>query len=279
MRRMSLGGVVAGLVALNLLGGPAMAARPSAAPDPQNVKAARAVVRVMTRFDETALHREGAMTAAASAMVAQVKAGCAGGIPASLANGTKQQQSIVFDLLFEGAFDLSLDVDGPIDAATVNLTNRLDHIRFATRDLTRGIHQVARLERVLIGVKPSDLCADVKAAGANGFTADPPGTKRFLNNFGRLIDAAIGPTPKVLQKLKTFLVTARDKAAFARLKKLGARANAFSNKLGAKWAAKLGAVLTPPSSGGGTGGFPTNPPPPPSGAARRARTVSPFPAV
>src|ERR1700743_2624392 len=116
MKWKPLGGVVVGLVALVVLAGSALAAAPAAAPNPQNVKAARAVVRANTIFSLTALHREGAMTAAAKAMVAQVKAGCAGGIPASLANGTKQQQSIVFDLVFEGAFDLSLDVAGPIRA-------------------------------------------------------------------------------------------------------------------------------------------------------------------
>jgi hypothetical protein len=273
---MPLGGVVAGVVALGLAAGSAIAVAPAKAPKRQDVKAARTVIRALTRFDETALHREGAMAAAARAMVAQVQAGCAGGIPASLAtSGTKKQQSVAFDVLFEGAFDLSINVDRPIEGPTVNLTKRLDHARFARRALTRGIHHVATLERGLVEIKPSDLCVDVKAAAANGFTADPPGTTRFLNSFGRLFGAALGPAPNVLKKLKTFLVTPHDKAALKRLQKLDARANTFSGKLGARWAAKLAAVLSPKPSGGGTGGFPTNPPPP-AGAARRARLASAF---
>lgn len=280
MRWMSLGGVVSAVLALGVLAGPAMAAAPAAAPNPQNVKAARAVVRDETRYNETALRRGGAMTAAARAMVAQVKAGCAGGIPASLASGTKKQQAVVFDLLFEGAFDLSLAVDRPIEAPTVNLSKRLAHIRFATRAFTRGIRQVAKMDRVLIGFAPSDLCTDVKAAGANGFTADPPGTKRILKSLGRLLETAIAPAPKVLKKLKSFLVTGPDKAALKRLKALGNRADAFSSKLSAKWSTKLGAVLTPPAPAGGTGGFPTSPPPPgPTGALRRLGMASAFAAL
>ena len=110
---MPLSGVVAGVIALNLLGGSAMAA-PASAPKPQDVKAARTVVRAITRFDQTAVRHEGAMTAAAKALVAQAQAGCAGGIPASIANGTAQQQAVAFDLIFEGAFDLSIDALHPV---------------------------------------------------------------------------------------------------------------------------------------------------------------------
>lgn len=274
VRWMPLGGVVAGVVALNLLGGYALAAAPAKAPKPQDVKAARTVIRALTRFDQSSLRHEGAMTAAARATVAQVKAGCPGGIPASLANGTEKQQSVAFDVIFESAFDLTLNVNRPLAAATVSLSKRLAHVHFATRTLTRGIRQVAKLEGVLLKIKPSDLCADVKAAGANGFTADPPGTNRFLDSFARVIgDVATSP-PNVLKRVKNLLRTDRDKTALKRLQQLSAREDKFSNKLGAEWARKLAAVLSPRSPGGGTGGFPTNPPPPATGALRRARVLS-----
>jgi hypothetical protein len=260
MRWVPLSGVIAGVSALSLLGGSAPAATP--APKPHDVAAARAVIHAITRYDQTAVRREGAMTAAAKAEVAQVQAGCAGGIPASVANGTTQQQAVAFDLVFEGVVDLSLDVLHPVHHPGLLLAHAFNHVHFAKASLTRGIHAIAKLEHALLTLPSSDLCADVKAAAANGFTADPPGTTASLKRFSSVLLSSTTGVTGVLKKIRAYLVTKADRAALKRLQQVDSRYQNFSTKLGSKYGGKLGSVLTaaPPPAGG----FPTNPPPPPS---------------
>lgn len=275
MRSMSLGGVVAGVLALNLLGGSAMAAAPAKAPKPQDVTAARTVVRAISRFDQTAVRHEAAMTAAAKALVAQVQAGCAGSIPASIANGTAQQQAVAFDLIFEGAFDLSLDSLHPVVDAGRALSHSLSRVHFSKPAFTRDIHTIANIQDTLLAMKPSDLCADVKAAAADGFTADPPGTTTALKGFAKVLRPGSKGVTGVLKGLRSDLTTDRDRAALKRLQTVDARYQKFSTNLGLRYGEKLGNVLSPPASGSGSGsgGFPTNPPPP-AGSARRAQMTS-----
>jgi hypothetical protein len=278
-RWMPLSGVVAGAIALNLLGGSAVAA-PAAAPKPQDVKAARTVVHALTRFDETAVRREGAMTAAARDLVAQVKADCAGGIPASIANGTAQQQGVAFDLIFEGAFDLSLDSLHPVAHPGRALSRSLARVHFSKHAFTHDIHTIAKLQSILLGQTPSDLCADVKAAAANGFTADPPGTTGALTGFAKVFIPTSKGITGVLKSLKADLTTDRDRAALKHLQTVDARYQKFSDNLGLQWGTKLGNVLSPPPPGSGNGGFPTNPPPPPpAGSAQGAQMNSAFAAL
>jgi hypothetical protein len=274
MRSMPLGGVVVGVLALNLLGGSAIAAAPAQAPKPQDVTAARTVVRAITRFDQTAVRREGAMTAAARALVAQTKAGCAGGIPASIANGTSRQQGVAFDLIFESAFDLSLDALHPVVHPGRVLSGSLSRVHFSKHAFTRDIHAIAKIQDTLLVMKPSDLCADVKAAAANGFSADPPGTTASLKAFAKVLTPGSKGVTGVLKGLRSYLTTDRDRAALKHLQTVDSRYQKFSTNLGLKYGEKLGNVLSPPASGTGPGGFPTNPPPPATGSIRRARITS-----
>jgi hypothetical protein len=276
---MSLGGMVTGVIALNLLGGPAMAATPANAPKLRDVTAARAVIHAIGHFDQTALHRQAAMTAAAKALVAQVQAGCAGAIPATIANGTHQQQGVFLDLVFESAFDLTVRAIHPLDHAATALTKGLDRVHFSKRTFTRRIHDTAKAQQLLLAVKPSDLCADVEAAAAGGFAADAPGTTAFLNGIDSLNPGPTESVPKILKTIGADLVTQSDRAALKRLQKVDARYQKFSLNLGVRWGARLGKVLTsaPPAGGtGGTGGFPTNPPPPSSTRAAMSAAFATF---
>jgi hypothetical protein len=275
---MPLSGVVVGAIVFGLLGGSAMAA-PAPPPKPQDVKAARTVIRAITSFDQTAVRHEGAMTAAAQALVAQAQAGCPGGIPASVANGTAQQQGVAIDLIFESAFDLSLDSLHPVAHPARALSRSLARVHFSKGAFTREIHAIAKIQSVLLGLKPSDLCADVKAAAANGFTADPPGTTAALKGLGKILVPTSKGITGVLKGLKADLATDRDRAALKRLQTVDARYHKFSTNLGLKWGTKLGNVLSPPPPATGNGGFPTNPPPPPTGSARRAQMTSAFAAL
>jgi hypothetical protein len=268
MRSVPLGGVAAGAIALGLLGGSAMAAIPATAPKPRDVAAARSLIRAMTRYDQTVLQHKGAMAAAAKAMVAQVKAGCAGAITSSPDNGTPRQQAVFFDLVIEGVSDLTIDILHPVDHATTAFANGLDRVHISKRLLTRGIHATAKAQRGFVSVKPSDFCADVKVAVAGGFAADAPGTTDFLKILQRATSSSAKPVPNLFKSIKPYLLTRRDRAALKRLQTIDARYQNFSLNLGEKWAVKLARVLSaPPPARGGTGGFPTNPPPPASSPA------------
>jgi hypothetical protein len=209
---------------------------------------------------------------------------CAGAIPASVANGTAQQQAVAFDLIFEGAFDLSLDSLHPVAHPARALSRSLAHVHFSRRAFTHAIHAIAKIQSTLLGLKPSALCADVKAAAANGFTADPPGTTAALKGVAKVFIPTSKGIAGVLKSVKADLTTDRDRAALKRLQTVDARYQRFSANLGRKWGNKLGNVLSPPPSGGGSGGFPTNPPPPPSsageaGSVRRGQMTSAFAAL
>ena len=180
----------------------------------------------------------------------------------AVANGTARQQAIAFDVVFEGVLDLSLDVVHPLRHAGLTLAKGLDRAHFSNRTFTRGVHVTAKLQRVILAIKPSDLCGDVKAAAAGGFTSDPPGTTAFLKKFSGEITGPPQPIPETLTKLGPDLVTRADRAALTRARKVDARYEKFSTRLGTKWGDKLGSVLVakaPPA-----GGFPTSPPPPAS---------------
>lgn len=160
-----------------------------------------------------------------------------------------------------GGFDLTLDSLHPIDRAALALSHSLDRIHFTAGKLTRGIHATAKAQRAILALKPSDLCGDVKAAAAGGFTADPPGTTAFLAALGRMISGSAEPLPNVLEKVKAYLTTTRDRRALTHATTVNARYEKFSIKLALRWGNKLGsALVSAPLPGGGTPGFPTNPP-------------------
>jgi hypothetical protein len=185
------------MLALKLLAGSALAATSPHLPKPRDAAAARTLIRAIDRFDQTALRRQGAMTVAARAFVAQVKAGCGGDLPASVVNGTPRQQAVVVDIALEGALDLSLDAVHTVNHAALAMSRAFDRVHFSKRALSRGIHLMARIQRLVLKVKPSDLCGDIKAAAAGGFAADPPGTTAFVKVFMRLANRALLPTPEL----------------------------------------------------------------------------------
>lgn len=262
MKWVPLSGTIAGVIAaLSLLAGSAAAA--TSVPKPQDVAAARAVIHAITAFDQTAVRHEGAMIAAAQADVAQVKAQCGGAIPASVVNGSAKQQAVVFDVIFEGVVDLTLDAVHPVHHAGLSLAHAFNHIHFTKPSLTRGIHAIGKLQHSVLSLQPSDLCTDVKAAAANGFTADPPGTTASLTRFSSVLLTSTKGVTGVLKKIRGYLVTDADRAAVKRLQKIDTRYQKFSEKLSTTYGGKLGNVLEGPAP---ASGFPTNPPAPPSSA-------------
>lgn len=162
----------------------------------------------------------------------------------------------------------------PLHHAGLALAKGLDRAHFSKRTFTRGVHGTARVQRIVLAIAPSDLCGDVNAAAAGGFTSDPPGTTAFLKKFSGEITGPTQSIPETLTKLGPDLVTKADLAALKRARTVDARYHEFSTSLGTKWGNKLGTALVgkaPPP-----GGFPTNPPPP---ASTRTAMASAFAAL
>jgi hypothetical protein len=243
MRSVRLGFGAGVVVACAALGGSAIAAAPANAPKSRDVAAARSVLSALTRFDQAALARRSAAMGAAKDAVAQVQAGCAGAIPRSAQRGTGTQQSVVQDVLAEGALDVSLAANRPLAGPLREVATRLAAAHFSSHALTRGFQNTARANRLVLSLTPTDLCADVKAAAAAGFDADPPGTTGALKHIATLSSAHGLGISLIPSKLAPYLVTTRDRGALAQLKTLNARYVSAIQGGELTWERKLGSVL------------------------------------
>jgi hypothetical protein len=59
----------------------------------------------------------------------------------------------------------------------------VSHLSWSSRALTNAVHAYARHLQTLIGVAPPNLCGEVKAWAANGFSALPASTVAFVAKF------------------------------------------------------------------------------------------------
>jgi hypothetical protein len=235
--------VVGGVVALTGLGGAAVAATSVKAPERQDVAAARSVITALGRFDQAALDRQSAATSAAKAAVASVQRGCDGAIPKSAQNGTGTQQSVVQDLLAEASLDVSLAVNRPLSRPLRDVAASLGAAHFSSRSLSRAFEETSRLNHFVTTLSPTDLCADVKAAAAGHFDADPPATTTALKHISFLSSSHALSLAEIPGKLAPFLVTARDRAALSHVKALNARYGKVIRGVELTWERRVGSVL------------------------------------
>ena len=233
---------VGGVAAVAALGGPAIAAT-STAPKPRDVAAARSMVTALTRFDQEALARENAVTAAAKAAVAQVQTGCPGAIPKSAQDGTGTQRAVVQDLLTEGALDVSLAANEPLAGPLRVVATRLAGAHFSSRALSRAFSRTAQANRFVLSLRPTDLCADVTAAAADGFDADPTATTSALKHVATLSSSHALALSLIPSKLAPYLGATRERSALAHLKTLNGRYVSAIQGTELTWERKLGSAL------------------------------------
>ena len=241
MRSVLAGLTVAGAIAVAGAGGPAVAV--ASAPTRQDVATARSVIKAVAAYDQAALARQAPATAAAKTEVAQVKAGCAGAIPASAINGTGTQQSVVSDLLAEASLDVSLAVNQPLLRPLRTVARSLGAARFSSRSLSSAFQETARVNHFVTTLSPTDLCADVKAAAADRFNADPPATTTALRHISFLSTSKALSLGAIPSKVAPFMTTSRDRAALAHVKSLNARYEKGIRGAEVTWERKLESVL------------------------------------
>lgn len=243
MWRRTVGGAV--MVALVAASGAGAATRPSAA----DGAAAKRFVSVETRFLHRATSQRAAERAAGAAFLSRVSKGCAGAIPASVAKtATPAQGTVVASLAVEADFDLAAAVQHPLSPAVHAELSALRRLHFTRSAIDRDLASGIKAERAALAVKPTDLCADVKAAAAGDFDAVPAATRRFLNTVRKLASTDPILSGALLRMIRPDLPR-RDRAAAVRLGRLDRSVGRAASRLVAAQHKRLFAVLMPGGPG------------------------------
>lgn len=218
LRWLLLGAGVSGAL---IVGGPAAAMAPNA----RDVTATRRFIAAETRFDRAELARRRVIAKATNAYLARVKAGCAGDMPITLFDGGPQPQRKVYrDLVKEASFDFYAAAARPIRNAERGLLHALRRVHFTQPRLSALVFEI------ILGNEPdtpNNLCADVKAAEAGHFAAEPAGTARLLRRVAPQLSG--GSSTQVPAGLRPYLITSADRAAYTTLQALDKRYTAYIN--------------------------------------------------
>jgi hypothetical protein len=116
-------------------------------------------------------------------------------------------------------------------AVAVSFARAVRHLHWSNRRLTSLVHAEAQRRALQSGIAPPNLCADLKAWAASGYTATSAATKGYLRRL-----AAAGATPlqaSAQKTIKRLLARYEDRSARAivrRTKKLEAAQARFAAK-------------------------------------------------
>ncbi len=210
----------------------------------RDVTSARSLMRDLVRFYQAGLDTRKQANADVDAAIKLIKHGCPNVLPASLDTGPKRQQTVSMQMLNEAAYDIALVASQPIDHAALVEAAGLDRLHFSRRAADRDAREIARGQRLTAALKTSDLCGDLRAATANGFTSVPPGTRHFLAVVNRAFSIPAPSFGDLAMDLGPYLTTRRDKAAVKRVRDLARRYTEFAFTLGLNAGGKLVSVLT-----------------------------------
>jgi hypothetical protein len=233
------GGVLLVAAVLTLPITAAMAKAPSA----HDIRSARHLMRDLGRYYQAGLNTRRQANAAVNDAIKLIKATCPNTLPASLATGGKTQQTVGMQMLTEVAYDIALVAIEPTDHAALVEANGLDRLHFSRRAANRDAREIAHGQRVVVGLKTSDLCADLQAAMADGFTSVPPATQQFLDVVNRVFSLPAPSLDDLHKDLGSYLTTRRDRAMVKRVRNLAARYTEFAFNLGVTAGGKLLSVL------------------------------------
>jgi hypothetical protein len=119
----------------------------------------------------------------------------------------------------------------PDIAAVHAFVGAAQHLRWSSRTLTRAVRAYVGKLRNLAALAPADICADVKAYAATGFSTEPEATVRF----DKLYLAADVEAEEVPLRLLAPSEDAHGAALLRRVKKFEAPLIAAENKAVAEW--------------------------------------------
>lgn len=216
LRRWAPGGACILAAALTIPASVANAAT-VAPPSRRDAASARKLIAAMAGFYETGLRTRRQAVANVNGTIALVKRTCPHVIPAEAFDGSKHQLKVGHQLTLEVTADLWLVFSAPVEPEAIHEADALDDLRFSSVRATRDSRELARSQRLIATVPPSDACADLRAAAANHYEHVPAGTRRIV---GRFLGALGSKTPLYVQLAKDLRLTRRDRAAFARMRSL-----------------------------------------------------------
>ncbi len=116
----------------------------------------------------------------------------------------------------------------PTTVAVIQFERRVEHLRWADRELTNLVHVGARQDAREVEEPTPDLCADAKFWAATGFREVSPATRRYVQEHegenpedeGGLAELQRGSIAQRLQRFEDF----SDKALARRLKAMNKEA-------------------------------------------------------
>ena len=158
---------------------------PSAAArtDPHDAAATWSYLQAESAFFHAFIRNSPRGTVAAEELVDRLDAECPD--VASGATSSKARESRAGTALIEETFDsIVLAWLGPDLPAYKSVVETFARLSWSNRRLTALVHRTARNTGALGDIGPADVCGDLKEWAAEGYTKIPPGTHRFLGEFG-----------------------------------------------------------------------------------------------
>lgn len=143
-----------------------------------NVVATRTYLLAQHRLMLAGKHDQQAGVQAVRSLVASVKAECPGVLAGAPENRARD------DVRDEIVEDVALTLERPARNATLAFAMTVQRLRWSNRKLIYYASHSAREEAAKEQVALPNICADAKALAADGFTAAPTTTEKFLASCG-----------------------------------------------------------------------------------------------
>lgn len=166
-------------VAAVVLMGTSIAAGSATASPTRDRAATRSLIRAMTRYYLTGTSLMPQAARAGTAFINQIAMDCPGALdPGRLSTS---QLPVANALNLEAGFDEYIEeFDVPFRAADLAAASAVKPLRWSHPAITRLIGKVQANLSYAAREKPTDACADINAAKAQGFKQVPPATKKLL---------------------------------------------------------------------------------------------------
>lgn len=189
-----------------------------------------------------AIAAHGRQQPAIDAVIGHLTTGCPGALP-DASPGTTAQQGTRAALYEEAVVELSLAFVAPIRAVFPAFARRVAGLHWTRSALDRSVAASVRSGLGTLALVPPDVCGDIAAAAASGFTTIPAETAAFLRAAGRSV-LATGPLATDLVGRMQRFIGPGDAAAVGRLHRLQRRLDELFSKPIAAAYARLDRALT-----------------------------------
>jgi len=227
----------------------ASATAAAAAPRPGDVKATRTFIAIGERYFAQSIARQAAIRHKTVAFVDSVASSCSDSLT-GLAMQTGSQTALKDQAVLATEAQIDYVVTFmralPLHAAAASLRS----LQWSKRGLTRAVGSFARSALILSALRPTNLCADIRASAATGFETLPAATRKFVKGLTAIPDAGSSASWDGLLTRMRGYETASMRRADTRFRSLDKRsAKALGKTYGDQYT-RLGNVLLGPGAAG-----------------------------